>query len=154
MIEIGINRLVPFSLVLGAVLASAVIMACGDSLSSRVWPTPIPNPTISESEAIEIGKSQLAAVLREIDAAGYENARVRVGAMRLGRLQELTESDIYSEDSPRLYRQIWAVQIGGAFPGDVRPYDIPYGFGIVGIDAENGDIWLRARYDHEILVDE
>ncbi len=153
MITIGILRSIPFHLALGSLIAVALV-GCDDSAATRVWPTPVPNPMISESEAIDIGKAQLAAILREIDAAGYENARIRVGAMRLGRLQELTESDIYSDDSPRLNRQIWAVQIGGAFPGDVRAYDITYGYGIVGIDAENGDIWLRARYDHEILVDQ
>ncbi len=36
---------------------------------------------------------------------------------------------------------------------NTRPYTVPYGYGIVDIDAVNGDIRLRARYDKEILVE-
>ena len=73
--------------------------------------------------------------------------------MRLRRLQELTKSDLYTLDSPRMQRQIWAIQIGGKFDDDPNPYRVEFGYGIVGIDAINGDIWLRARYDKEILIE-
>ena len=73
--------------------------------------------------------------------------------MRLRKLQELTKSDLYTPDSPRMQRQIWAIQIGGTFPNDPNPYRVDHGYGVVGIDAINGDIWLRARYDKEILVE-
>ena len=73
--------------------------------------------------------------------------------MRLRKLQELTNSDLYTPDSPRMQRQIWAVQVGGKFDNDPNPYTVPYGYGIVGVDAINGDIHLRARYDEEVLVD-
>ena len=69
--------------------------------------------------------------------------------MRLRKLQELTNSDLYTPDSPRMQRQIWAVQVGGKFDNDPNPYTVPYGYGIVGVDAINGDIHLRARYDEE-----
>ncbi len=142
-------------LLLTVALSAATIvgLACGNSSPSNQEPLD-PNPTVSEDDAIEIAKIYLDELRQEIDFAGYERLRVRIGAMRLRELQELTDSNLYSEDSPRLDRQIWAVQIGGTFPDDTRPYTIPFGYGIVGIDAENGDIWLRARYDHEILVTE
>ena len=70
--------------------------------------------------------------------------------MRLRKLQELTKSDLYTPDSPRMQRQIWAVQVGGTFPNDPSPYRVEFGYGI---DAINGDIWLRARYDDEVLVE-
>ena len=52
----------------------------------------------------------------------------------------------------RLNRQMWAVQTGGNFGDHDVPYNIRNRYGIVGIDAENGDIWLRARYNREILI--
>ena len=119
-----------------------------------------PDPPISETKAIEIAREQLESILNEIEASEYGDARIRIGSMRLRQLQELTKSDLYSDDSPRLERQIWAVQIDADWSRqidvdlsrDPEPYSIPYGYGIVGIDAQNGDIWLRARYDHEILT--
>ena len=128
-----------------------VIAACSDP--KELIPTLDPAPPLSQAEAIEIAKASLAEVIEDIEFAGYEQVRIRVGNMRLSYLQELTESDLYSPDSPRMQRQIWAVQVGGTFPDDPEPYRVPFGYGIVGVDAINGDIWLRARYDKEILVE-
>jgi hypothetical protein len=130
-------------------LVVALITACGEP--EDPLPTIDPNPPIAEAEAIDIAKASLAEVIEDIEFAGYEQIRIRVGSMRLRKLQELTKSDLYTPDSPRIQRQIWAVQVGGTFDED--PYIVPYGYGIVGIDAINGDIWLRARYDEEILVE-
>lgn len=127
------------------------IAACNDP--KEPVPTLDPDPPLSQAEAIEIAKASLAEVIEDIEFAGYEQIRIRVGNMRLSYLQELTESDLYSPDSPRMQRQIWAVQVGGKFPDDPDPYTVPYGYGVVGVDAINGDIWLRARYDREILVE-
>ena len=128
-----------------------VIAACSDP--KEPIPTLDPDPPLSQAEAIEIAKASLAEVIEDIEFAGYEQVRIRVGNMRLSYLQELTESDLYSPDSPRMQRQIWAVQVGGTFPDDPEPYRVLFGYGIVGVDAINGDIWLRARYDKEILVE-
>ena len=130
---------------------AALVVACGGA--EEALPTIDPDPPITESEAIEIAKASLAQVINDIEFANYEQIRVRVGAMRLRELQELTNSDLYTPDSPRMQRQIWAVQIGGTFPNDPNPYRVEFGYGVVGIDAINGDIWLRARYDKEILVE-
>ena len=129
----------------------AVIAACGEQ--GEPVPTLDPDPPITESEAIEIAKASLAEVIEDIEFAGYDQIRVRVGTMRLRKLQELTQSDLYTPDSPRMQRQIWAVQVGGTFEGDSDPYRVDHGYGVVGVDAMNGDIWLRARYDWEILVE-
>ena len=127
-------------------------VACSDP--TEAVPTLDPDPPLSQAEAIEIAKASLAEVVEDIEFAGYDQIRIRVGNMRLSYLQELTESDLYSPDSPRMQRQIWAVQVGGTFPDDPEPYrSRPYGYGVVGVDAINGDIWLRARYDKEILVE-
>ena len=116
-------------------------------------PTLDPDPPITQAEAIEIAQASLVEVIEDIEFAGYEKIRIRVGNMRLRYLQELTNSELYSPDSPRMLRQIWAIQVGGTFPDDPNPYRVPFGYGIVGIDAINGDIWLRARYDAEVLVE-
>ncbi len=116
-------------------------------------PTLDPDPPITQAEAIEIAQASLVEVIEDIEFAGYEKIRIRVGNMRLRYLQELTNSELYSPDSPRMLRQIWAIQVGGTFPDDPNPYRVPHGYGIVGIDVINGDIWLRARYDKEILVE-
>ena len=133
------------------VIALAFTLACGEP--EEPVPTIDPDPPISEAQAIDIAKASLAEVIEDIEFAGYEQIRIRVGSMRLRRLQELTNSDLYTPDSPRMQRQIWAVQVGGTFPDDLDPYRVPYGYGIVGIDAINGDIHLRARYDAEVLVE-
>ncbi len=130
---------------------SIAVVACGDP--EEAVPTLDPDPPLSQAEAIEIAKASLAEVIEDIQFAGYDQIRIRVGNMRLSYLQELTESDLYSPDSPRMQRQIWAVQVGGRFPDDPEPYRVPFGYGVVGVDAINGDIWLRARYDKEILVE-
>ena len=127
------------------------VAACSDPKEPP--PTLDPNPPLSQAEAIDIAKASLAEVVEDIEFAGYDQIRVRVGNMRLSYLQDLTNSELYSPDSPRMQRQIWAVQIGGTFPNDPNPYRVDHGYGIVGIDAVNGDIWLRARYDREILVE-
>ena len=127
------------------------VVACGES--EELVPTIDPDPPVSEAQAIEIAKASLTEVIEDIEFAGYEQIRIRVGSMRLRKLQELTKSDLYTPDSPRMQRQIWAVQVGGTFPDDLDPYRVPYGYGIVGIDAINGDIHLRARYDAEVLVE-
>ena len=129
----------------------ALVIACSDAKEPP--PTLDPDPPLSESEAIDIAKDSLVEVIEDIEFAGYDQIRVRVGNMRLSYLQELTNSDLYSPDSPRMQRQIWAIQIGGTFPNDPNPYRVDHGYGVVGIDAINGDIWLRARYDKEILVE-
>ena len=132
-------------------LSVSFVLACGER--EEPVATIDPNPPVSESEAIDIAKASLVEVMDDIEFAGYDQIRVRVGSMRLRRLQELTKSDLYTPDSPRMQRQIWAVQIGGTFPNDPLPYRVPFGYGIVGVDAVNGDIHLRARYDEEILVE-
>ncbi len=129
----------------------ALVIACSDA--KELPPTLDPDPPLSESEAIAIAKDSLVEVIEAIEFAGYDQIRVRVGSMRLSYLQELTNSDLYTPDSPRMQRQIWAIQIGGTFPNDPNPYRVDHGYGVVGIDAINGDIWLRARYDKEILVE-
>ena len=139
---------------IGLLIAASFVIACGDSSP----PPPTLNPDlanlpITQARAIEIAKASLSEVIEDIEFAGYEDVRVRVGNMRLSYLQELTNSALYSPDSPRMQRQIWAIQIGGKFPTDPRPYTVDHGYGIVGIDAINGDIHLRARYDKEILVE-
>ncbi len=128
-----------------------MVAACSDP--KEPVPTLDPDPPLTQAQAIEIAKASLAKVIEDIEFAGYEQIRIRVGNMRLSYLQELTESDLYSPDSPRMQRQIWAVQVGGRFPDDPEPYRVPFGYGVVGVDAINGDIWLRARYDKEILVE-
>lgn len=132
-------------------IAIGLAVACGETEDPP--PTLDPDPPLSQAEAIEIAKASLAEVIEDIEFAGYEQIRVRVGNMRLSYLQELTNSDLYSPDSPRMQRQIWAIQIGGTFPDDPEPYRVDHGYGVVGVDAINGDIWLRARYDWEILVE-
>lgn len=127
------------------------VVACGES--DEPLATFDPDPPLSEAQAIEIAKASLDEVIQDIEFAGYDQIRIRVGTMRLRRLQELTNSDIYTADSPRMQRQIWAVQVGGKFDNDPEPYTVRFGYGIVGIDAINGDIHLRARYDAEVLVD-
>ena len=129
----------------------ALAIACGEP--EEVAPTFDLNPPITQADAIAIAKESLAEVIEDIEFAGYEQIRIRVGHMRLRYLQELTNSELYSPDSPRMLRQIWAIQVGGTFPDDPNPYRVPHGYGIVGIDAINGDIWLRARYDAEVLVE-
>ena len=133
------------------VAAAAFVIACSDP--EEVAPTLTLDPPLSQAEAVEIAKASLAEVIEDIEFAGYEQVRIRVGAMRLRYLQELTNSELYSPDSPRMLRQIWAIQIGGTFPNDPDPYRVDHGYGVVGIDAINGDIWLRARYDAEVLVE-
>ena len=128
-----------------------MVAACSDP--KEPVPTLDPDPPLTQAQAIEIAKASLAEVIEDIEFAGYEQVRIRVGNMRLSYLQELTESDLYSPDSPRMQRQIWAVQVGGRFPDDPEAYRVPFGYGIVGVDAINGDILLRARYDKEILVE-
>ena len=128
-----------------------VLFACGEP--EDPVPTIDPNPPITEAQAIDIAKASLDEVIQDIEFAGYDQIRIRVGIMRLRKLQELTKSDLYTPDSPRMQRQIWAVQVGGKFDTDPNPYTVPFGYGIVGIDATNGDIHLRARYDDEVLVE-
>ena len=132
-------------------IAASFVIACGES--EEPVPTIDPDPPITESQAIDIAKDSLTEVIEDIEFAGYDQIRIRVGSMRLRKLQELTKSDLYTPDSPRMQRQIWAVQVGGTFPNDPNPYIVEFGYGIVGIDATNGDIHLRARYDEEILVE-
>ena len=119
-------------------LSCSFVIACGKS--EEPVPTIDPDPPITEAQAIEIAKGSLAEVIEDIEFAGYEQIRIRVGSMRLRRLQELTKSDLYTLDSPRMQRQIWAVQIGGKFDDDPDPYIVPFGYGVVGVDAINGDI--------------
>ena len=136
---------------IGLLIAASFVIACGEPKEPP--PTLDPDPPLTQAEAIDIAKASLAEVVEDIEFAGYDQIRVRVGNMRLSYLQELTDSELYSPDSPRMQRQIWAIQIGGTFPNDPNPYRVDHGYGIVGIDAVNGDIWLRARYDREILVE-
>ena len=139
------------SAILILILAIPLTLACNNQ--DENIPTIDPNPPITEARAIDIAKASLAEVIEDIEFAGYEQIRIRVGKMRLRKLQELTNSDLYTPDSPRMQRQIWAVQVGGKFDNDPNPYTVPFGYGIVGVDAINGDIHLRARYDNEILVE-
>ena len=132
-------------------IALVFIIACGEP--EEPVPTIDPDPPITEARAIDIAKDSLAEVIEDIEFAGYDQIRIRVGSMRLRKLQELTNSELYTPDSPRMQRQIWAVQVGGTFPNDSNPYRVEHGYGIVGVDAINGDIWLRARYDYEVLVE-
>ncbi len=134
-----------------SLLLIAFAVACSEP--EEPVPTIDPDPPISEAQAIEIAKASLTEVIEDIEFAGYDQIRIRVGNMRLSYLQELTKSELYSPDSPRMQRQIWAVQVGGTFPDDPNPYRVDHGYGVVGVDAINGDIWLRARYDKEILVE-
>ena len=136
-----------------ALLILLVAFAASCSEPEELIPTLDPDPPITQAEAIEIAQASLAEVIEDIEFAGYEKIRIRVGNMRLRYLQELTDSELYSPDSPRMLRQIWAIQVGGTFPDDPNPYRVPHGYGIVGIDVINGDIWLRARYDKEVLVE-
>ncbi len=136
-----------------ALLATtSLAVACGEP--EEVVPTFDLDPPITQAEAVAIAKESLSEVIEDIEFAGYEKVRIRVGHMRLRYLQELTKSELYSPDSPRMLRQIWAIQVGGTFPDDPEPYRVPFGYGVVGVDAINADIWLRARYDKEILVEE
>ena len=131
--------------------ALSFLVACREP--KEPIPTLDHSPPITETEAVDIAKASLTEVIEDIEFAGYEKIRIRVGTMRLRKLQELTKSDLYTPDSPRMQRQIWAVQVGGKFDDDPDPYRVPYGYGVVGVDAINGDIWLRARYDAEVLVE-
>ena len=140
-------------LIFWAILILAIPLTLACSNQDENIPTIDPDPPITEARAIDIAKASLAEVIEDIEFAGYEQIRIRVGKMRLRKLQELTNSDLYTPDSPRMQRQIWAVQVGGKFDDDPNPYTVPFGYGIVGVDAINGDIHLRARYDDEILVD-
>ena len=145
------HRLTRLFLFTIALVAAVLVIACGEA--EEVEPTLDPDPPLTQAQAVAIAKESLAEVIEDIEFAGYERVRIRVGNMRLRYLQELTNSDLYSPDSPRMLRQIWAIQIGGTFPDDPNPYTVDHGYGVVGIDAINGDIWLRARYDREILVE-
>ena len=136
---------------IGLLIAASFVIACGEP--EEPVPTIDPDPPITESQAIDIAKDSLTEVIEDIEFAGYDQIRIRVGSMRLRKLQELTKSDLYTPDSPRMQRQIWAVQVGGKFDNDPSPYIVEFGYGIVGIDATNGDIHLRARYDEEVLVE-
>ena len=136
-----------------AVLVAAVVLACGEGGgASVVEPTLDPDPPVTEEEAIEIAKDQHEDLLETINFYGHDQIRIRTGSMLLRGLQELTGAELFTEGSPRLDRQIWAIQIGGNFGEHDVPYTIRNGYGIVGVDAQNGDIWLRARYNREILV--
>ena len=145
------DKRVFFGLWIVLLATTALVIACSEP--DEVVPTFDLDPPITQADAIDIAKESLAEVIEDIEFAGYEQVRIRVGHMRLRYLQELTKSDLYSPDSPRMLRQIWAIQVGGTFPDDPDPYRVPFGYGIVGIDALNGDIWLRARYDAEVLLE-
>ena len=146
-------RFVPALSVAAAMFVAAAILACGEGGgASVVEPTLDPDPPVTEEEAIEIAKDQHEDLLETINFYGHDQIRIRTGSMLLRGLQELTGAELFTEGSPRLDRQIWAVQIGGNFGDHDVPYTIRNGYGIVGVDAQNGDIWLRARYNREILV--
>lgn len=133
---------------------TVTLAACGndDAAPASNVPTINPDPLLTEQEAIEIAKDQHEELLESINFYGHSQVKIRTGSMLLRDLQELTGAELFTTDSPRLNRQIWAVQIGGNFGDHDVPYNIRNGYGIVGIDAANGDIWLRARYNREILV--
>ena len=138
---------------IATVAALTVAMSCGDDNAAPAdVPTINPDPLLTEQEAIEIAKDQHEELLESINFYGHSQVKIRTGSMLMRDLQELTGTELFTEDSPRLNRQIWAVQIGGNFGDHDVAYNIRNGYGIVGIDAENGDIWLRARYNREILV--
>ena len=146
-------RFVPALSVAAVMFVAAVVLACGEGGgASVVEPTLDPDPPVTEEEAIEIAKDQHVDLLETINFYGHDQIRIRTGSMLLRGLQELTGAELFTEGSPRLDRQIWAVQIGGNFGDHDVPYTIRNGYGIVGVDAQNGDIWLRARYNREILV--
>ena len=129
------------------------VVSCGEGGSAPAnEPTLNPEPPISEQEAIEIAKEQHDDLLETINFYGHANVKIRTGSMLLRELQELTNTELFTEGSPRLDRQIWAVQIGGSFGEHDVPYNIRNGIAITAVDAENGDIWLRARYNAEILI--
>ena len=144
----------PLGVAIATVAVSAVVMSCGDDGTAPAAdvPTLNPDPPLTEQEAIEIAKEEHEELLESINFYGHQQVKIRTGSMLMRDLQELTGTELFTEDSPRLDRQIWAVQIGGNFGEHDVPYDIRNGYGIVGIDAENGDIWLRARYNREILI--
>ena len=138
---------------IATVAALTVAMSCGDETAAPAdVPTINPDPLLTEQEAIEIAKDQHEELLESINFYGHSQVKIRTGSMLMRDLQELTGTELFTEDSPRLNRQIWAVQIGGNFGDHDVAYNIRNGYGIVGIDAENGDIWLRARYNREILI--
>ena len=138
---------------IATVAALTVAMSCGDETATPAdVPTINPDPLLTEQEAIEIAKDQHEELLESINFYGHSQVKIRTGSMLMRDLQELTGTELFTEDSPRLNRQIWAVQIGGNFGDHDVPYNIRNGYGIVGIDAQNGDIWLRARYNREILI--
>ncbi len=143
----------PLGVAIATVAVLAVVMSCGgDGTAPLDVPTLNPDPPLTEQEAIEIAKEEHEDLLESINFYGHQQVKIRTGSMLMRDLQELTGTELFTEDSPRLDRQIWAVQIGGNFGEHDVPYDIRNGYGIVGIDAENGDIWLRARYNREILI--
>ena len=144
----------PLGVAIATVAVLAVVMSCGDDGTAPAAdvPTLNPDPPLTEQEAIEIAKEEHEELLESINFYGHQQVKIRTGSMLMRDLQELTGTELFTEDSPRLNRQIWAVQIGGNFGDHDVPYDIRNGYGIVGIDAENGDIWLRARYNREILI--
>ena len=138
-----------------AAMCLVASLACGGGGSespAQPLPTLDPDPPFGEQQAIEVAKDQHSQLLDSINFYGHTQVRIRTGSMLLRELQQLTGTELFSEGSPRLNRQIWAVQIGGNFGDHDEPYTIEKGYGIVGIDAQNGDIWLRARYDNEILL--
>ena len=138
---------------IATVAALTLAMSCGDDAAAPAdVPTINPDPLLTEQEAIEIAKDQHEELLESINFYGHSQVKIRTGSMLMRDLQELTGTELFTEDSPRLNRQIWAVQIGGNFGDHDVQYNIRNGYGIVGIDAQNGDIWLRARYNREILV--
>ena len=146
-------RIAPALSLAAATMILAASLSCGGtSGASAVEPTLDPDPPVTEEEAIEIAKDQHEDLLETINFYGHDQVRIRTGSMLLRGLQELTGAELFTEGSPRLDRQIWAVQIGGNFGVHDDPYTIRNGYGIVGVDAQNGDIWLRARYNREILV--
>ena len=144
----------PLGVAIATVAVLAVVMSCGDDRTAPAAdvPTLNPDPPLTEQEAIEIAKEEHEDLLESINFYGHQQVKIRTGSMLMRDLQELTGTELFTEDSPRLDRQIWAVQIGGNFGDHDVQYDIRNGYGIVGIDAENGDIWLRARYNREILI--
>ena len=140
-------------LAIATVAALTVVVSCGDDGTAPAnVPTLNPDPPLTEQEAIEIAKEEHEDLLESINFYGHQQVKIRTGSMLMRDLQELTGTELFTVDSPRLNRQIWAVQIGGNFGDHDVPYNIRNGYGIVGIDAENGDIWLRARYNREVLV--
>ena len=133
-------------MLLTALMAGLLAAACSSSDGPGDFSEP---PLISEEEAIGLAQNRFQSFIDRQIAQGRVSAVVTVRPMRLRTLQDLMNSAVYGPTSRLLDREIWAVQIGGNFPGRPETGDNPVA--VIGIDTQDGATLIRGTFDQEIL---